>query len=82
MVNFFICECADRVLASKDVRVNKTNYMLLEVTFEWGRQTTNNLICSTVVVIGKTRDGKHRKVLSKEGFWSHRHLSREQSKVG
>lgn len=50
---FFICECADRVLASKDIRVNKINYILLEVTFEWGRQTTNNLIC-TIVVIGKT----------------------------
>lgn len=68
---FFICECADTVLASKDIRVNTINCILLEVTFEWGRQTTNNLLCPTTVVIGKTlkrRDGEHRKVLSKEGL--------------
>ena len=39
----FICECAGTVLAPETMRVDKINsiHVLVQATFEWGRQTTH-----------------------------------------
>lgn len=51
---------------------------------EIDRKQAKKLISSTIVANGNTfkiRDEEDRRKLPSKGFWSHEHLSREQSKA-